>query len=229
MKKILVVEDSDANVRLLRQMLRSNGYEVFVASKGADALECMMRQHVDLVLLDLILPDMSGHDVCKAIRMDYPNLPIIILSVKGDEREKVHALQLGADDYVAKPYSSGELLERIKVQFKHIKRMRMEHEIANFKAGTAEVDFEQRLVKVHGQEIDLTYTEFELLNVLVRNAGKYVTYDIILTNVWNDEDYSERKNIHVFINRLRKRIEIPAGRRYIFNEPKVGYRFQVDE
>jgi two-component system KDP operon response regulator KdpE len=228
-KKILVVEDSDANIRLLRQVLSSNGYEVFVASRGVDALECMMRQHVDLVVLDLILPDMSGHDVCKAIRADYPYLPIIILSVKGDEREKVHALQLGADDYVAKPYSTGELLERIKVQFKHIKRMKKEPDASNFTAGPLEVDFEQHLVKVHGQEIDLTYTEFELLSILVRNAGRYVTYDFILSNVWNDEDYSERKNIHVYINRLRKRIEIPAGRRYIFNEPKVGYRFQVDE
>lgn len=229
MKKILVVEDSEANVRLLRHVLSSNSYEVFVATTGADALECVLRHHVDLVVLDLILPDMSGHDVCKAIRADFPNLPIIILSVKGNERDKVHALQLGADDYVAKPYSTGELLERIKVQFKHIERMKFESGGSNFIAGPLEVDFEQHLVKVYGQEIDLTYTEFELLSILVRNAGRYVTYDIILSHVWDDEDYSERKNIHVFINRLRKCIEIPAGRRYIFNEPKVGYRFQVDE
>ncbi|HEV2583823.1 MAG TPA: response regulator transcription factor [Ktedonobacteraceae bacterium] len=229
MKKILVVEDSEPNVYLLGQTLRTNGYEVLVALKGKDALESLERQHIDLVLLDLILPDMSGHDVCKAIRVVDPNLPIIILSVKGDERDKVRALQAGADDYLAKPFSTLELLERIKVQFKHTRRFKVEPDTVRFIAGPLEVDFEQRLVKVHGQEIDLTYTEFELLNILVRNPGRYVTYDFILSNVWNDEDYSERKNIHVFINRLRKRIELPAGRRYIYNEPKVGYRFLVEE
>ena len=99
---------------------------------------------------------------------------------------------------------------------------------AIFRAEPLEVDFEQRLVRVGGQQIDLTYTEFELLSILVMHAGKYVTYDFILSNVWGDEDYSERKHIHVFVNHLRKKIEDPAGRRYIFNEPKVGYRFQVD-
>jgi two-component system, OmpR family, KDP operon response regulator KdpE len=229
MKKILVVEDRETTVHSLKQSLRSEGYEVFVARRGREALDSMASQHIDLVLLDLILPDMNGHEVCKAIRMDYPTLPIIILSVKGDERDKVLALKLGADDYVAKPYYTGELLERIKVQFRHIKRMKVGPGARSFSAGPLEVDFEQRLVKVSGQKIDLTYTEFELLHVLATHAGKYVTYDFILSSVWDDGDYSERKNIHVYINRLRKRIEEPAGRRYIFNEPKVGYRFQVDE
>lgn len=228
MKKILVVEDRDTTVRALKQTLRSQGYEVYIARRGRDALDSMVRQRVDLVLLDLLLPDMSGLDVCKAIRADYPMLPIIILSVKGDERNKVLALQLGADDYVAKPYHTGELLERIKVQFKHARRVKGGPGAAIFRAEPLEVDFEQRLVRVGGQQIDLTYTEFELLSILVMHAGKYVTYDFILSNVWGDEDYSERKHIHVFVNHLRKKIEDPAGRRYIFNEPKVGYRFQVD-
>ena len=228
MKKILVVEDRDTTVRSLRQALRSQGYEVLIARRGQDALDSMMRQRVDLVVLDLVLPDMSGHDVCKAIRMDNPTVPIIILSVKGNERDKVLALQLGADDYIAKPYYTGELLERIKVQFKHARRMKGGHGAPVFTAGPLEVDFEQRLVKVNGEQIDLTYTEFELLNILVMNAGKYITYDFILSNVWGDEDNFERRHIHVFINHLRKKIEDPAGRRYIFNEPKVGYRFKVD-
>ena len=229
MKKILVVEDRDTTVRSLRQALRSQGYEVYIARTGRDALDSMMRQHVDLVVLYLVLPDMSGHDVCKAIRADYPTLPIIILSVKGDEHDKVLALQLGADDYVAKPYYTGELLERIKVQFKHVRHMKGRAGAPVFAAGPLEVDVEQRLVKVNEQQIDLTYTEFELLSVLIMHAGKYVTYDFILSNVWGDEDYFERTHIHVFINHLRKKIEAPAHRRYIYNEPKVGYRFKVDD
>jgi DNA-binding response OmpR family regulator len=228
MKKILVVEDHDTTVRSLKQTLRSQGYEVYIARRGRDALDVLMHQRVDLVLLDLMLPDISGHEVCRAMRADYPMLPIIILSVKGEERDKVLALQLGADDYVAKPFYTGELLERIKVQFKHARRSKGGPAVPVFRAGPLEVEFEQRLVKVNGQVIDLTYTEFELLSILVMHAGKYVTYDFILSNVWGDEDASERKNIHVFINHLRKKIEDPTGRRYIFNEPKVGYRFQVD-
>jgi two-component system, OmpR family, KDP operon response regulator KdpE len=228
MKKILVVEDRDTTVHQLKQSLESNGYEVYIARRGKEALDVIAQHRVDLVLLDLLLPDISGLYICKELRADYPALPIIILSVKSDEREKVRALNLCADDYVSKPYYTDELLARINVQFLHTNRMRSGTERRKFTAGPLEVNFAQRRVKVDGQEIDLTFTEFELLKTLVTNSGKIVTYDFILSKVWDDEDNSERKNIHVYINRLRKKIETPAQCRFIYNEAKVGYRFQAD-
>jgi two-component system, OmpR family, KDP operon response regulator KdpE len=228
MKKILVVEDRDTTVHQLKQSLESNGYEVYIARRGKEALDVIAQHRVDLVLLDLVLPDISGLYICKELRADYPALPIIILSVKSDEREKVRALNLCADDYVSKPYYTDELLARINVQFLHTNRMRSGTERRKFTAGPLEVNFAQRRVKVDGQEIDLTFTEFELLKTLVTNNGKIVTYDFILSKVWDDEDNSERKNIHVYINRLRKKIETPAQCRFIYNEAKVGYRFQAD-
>lgn len=229
MKKILVVEDHDTMVYQIKQSLQGHGYEVYVARSGKDALILMTQQHIDLVLLDLGLPDMSGLRVCQELRKDHPGLPIIILSVKSDEHEKVQALNLCADDYVSKPYYTDELLARIQVQFLHAERMRSGTEQRTFVAGPLEVFFAQRRVKVHEQEIELTGTEFDLLQTLIMNIGRIVPYDIILSNVWNDKDDADRKNIHVYVNRLRKKIETPAGRRYIFNTPKVGYRFQTAE
>jgi len=228
MKKILVVEDRDTAVHQLKQSLESNGYEVHIARRGKEALGVMAQHRVDLVLLDLGLPDISGLYIFKQLRADYPALPIIILSVKSDECEKVRALNLCADDYVSKPYYTEELLARINVQFLHANRMRSGTERRKFAVGPLEVNFAQRRVKVNEQEIELTFTEFELLKTLVTNNGKIVTYDFILSKVWDDEDNSERKNIHVYINRLRKKIETPAQCRFIYNEAKVGYRFQAD-
>ena len=185
-------------------------------------------QRVDLVLLDLGLPDISGLQVCTELRKEHQDLPIIILSVKSDERDKVRALNLCADDYVSKPYYTDELLARINVQFLHAERMRAGREPRKFVAGTLEINFVQRRVTVHGQEIDLTFTEYELLSVLVMNRGKIVTSDFILSKVWGYDDDSVRKNIHVYINRLRRKIETPAQRRFIYNEAKVGYRFKAD-
>ena len=228
MKKILVVEDRDTAVHQLKQSLESNGYEVYIARRGREALEVIAQHRVDLVLLDLGLPDISGLHICKEFRADYPTLPIIILSVKSDESDKVRALKLCADDYVSKPYYTDELLSRINVQFLHADRMRSGTERRTFTAGPLEVNFVQRRVRVNGQEIELTYTEFELLKTLIANNGKIVTYDFILSKVWDDDDNSERKNIHVYINRLRKKIETPAQCRFIYNEAKVGYRFQAE-
>ena len=229
MKKILVVEDRDTTMRQLKQNLERERYEVYTAQQGREALDIIAHHHVDLVLLDLKLPDMSGLCVCNEFRNAYPALPIIIVSVKTGEREKVSALEQCADDYVAKPFYMSELLQRIKNQFRLAARMRAGTERRNFKAGPLVVNFAVRQVKVNEEDINLTYTEYELLYVLVTNAGRTVTYDIIYSQVWEDEDISERKNIHVYINRLRKKIEIPAGRHFIHNEPKIGYRFQWNE
>lgn len=228
MRKILVVEDRDTAMHQLKKSLEGNGYEVFIARNGKEALDIVAQTRVDLVLLDLGLPDINGFYICKKLREDNPVLPIIILSVKADESDKVRALKLCADDYVSKPYYTDELLARIDVQFLHAERMRSGTERKTYSIGPLEVNITQRRVKVHNQEIELTYTEFELLKILLMHYGKIVTYDFILSKVWDDDDTSERKLIHVFINHLRNKIETPAQCRFIFNEAKVGYRFQIE-
>ena len=228
MRRILVVEDRDTAVHQLKQSLEGKGYLVSIARRGKEALDIVAQQRIDLVLLDLGLPDISGLYICKELRADNPSLPIIILSVKSDESDKVRALQLCADDYVSKPYYTDELLARIDVQFHHAERMRSGTQRRTYTAGPLEVNFVQRRVRVNGEEIELTFTEFELLKTLIDHNGKIVTYDFILSKVWDDDDNSERKNIHVYINRLRKKIEVPAQCRFIYNEAKVGYRFQAE-
>ncbi|HVB75759.1 MAG TPA: response regulator transcription factor [Ktedonobacteraceae bacterium] len=228
MKKILVVEDRDTTMRHLKRHLEREGYEVYTAHLGREAIDIIGQHHVDLVLLDLKLPDMNGLCVCNEFRSAYPKLPIIIVSIQTGEREKVSALQQCADDYIAKPFYTSELLQRIKNQFLHTDRMRAGAERRKFKAGPLEINFVERQVRVNGESINLTYTEYEMLYVLVTNAGRTVTYDIIASKIWGDEDISERQNIHVHVNRLRKKIETPENR-FIFNEAKIGYRFQAGE
>ncbi|GAC1566272.1 MAG: response regulator transcription factor [Ktedonobacteraceae bacterium] len=229
MKKILVVEDHVTTVNQLKQNLEREGYEVYIARRGRDAQDIIAQHRIDLVLLDLGLPDIDGLYVCNECRSAYPLLPIIILSEKTAEHERVRALKLCADDYVLKPFSMDELLARINVQFLHADHMRAGGERRKFTAGPLVVNYAQRRVRVHGELIELTFKEFELLYILVKNHGKLVTYDYILEHVWGDEEMSEWKNIHVYVNRLRKKIETPANRRFIYNEAKIGYRFQAGE
>lgn len=229
MRKILVIEDREATVFQLKRSLEQEGYEVYIAQTGREALSIVSQHRIDLILLDLILPDISGLQLCKKLREQYPLLPIIIVSVKTDLPIKVQALNTCADDYIAKPFYMKEVLARINVQLLHADHMRAGAEKQSFTAGPLTINFEQRKVTVKGQEIDMTYTEYKLLSVLVENAGRIVTYDYILGHVWREEDASEREYIHVYINRLRKKIETSAQRRLIYNEPKVGYRFQADE
>jgi len=229
MRTILVVDDKEPMVLLLKRPLEQNGYEVYTANRGREALEQMEQHRIDLVLLDLKLPDISGFQVCKELRAKYPSLPIIIISAVSDERGKVQSLLTCADDYVSKPVSIPEVLARIKVQFLHADRMRAGSEKTSIVAGPVSMHLGQRRVEVNGQEIDLTYKEFELLHILMKNRGRIITYDLLLSEVWGDEEQAEWKNVHVYINRLRKKIEILAQRRLIYNEPKVGYRFQVED
>src|SRR5947209_2943543 len=229
MRKILVVDDKASIVLFLKRSLEQNNYEVYTANRGKEALEVIAQHEVDLVLLDLGLPDIGGLQVCKELRARYPSLPIIIVSVKSDERDKVQALNLCADDYVSKPFYMSEVLARIKVQLLHANRIQAGAQKHSLIVGPLNIDFEQRRVKINEQEIDLTYTEYELLYILIKNRGRIVTYDLILDEIWYDDDTSERQNIHIYVNRLRKKIEAPAARRFIYNEAKVGYRFQADD
>ena len=141
----------------------------------------------------------------------------------------MEALNQGADDYVPKPFDMVEVLARIKVQLRHSNRLQTRTKNTSLTVGPLHINFEQRDVKVNGQEVDLTYTEYELLSLLARNRGRIVTYDILLSEVWGYDEVSELQSVHTYINRLRKKIENPANRRFIRNEPKIGYRFLADD
>jgi DNA-binding response OmpR family regulator len=187
------------------------------------------RLQIDLVLLDLILPDSKGLGFGRKLRNIFPDLPIIVVSRITDSDEKVKAFQLYADDYVAKPYHMDELLERVRVQFDHIERRHPGSVPRKVTVGPLEVNLKQRQVKVHGQLIELAKKEYELLELFVRNEGSLLTYDYLLAEVWGDESESQRRYIHVYVNKLRKKIELPAGCHFIHNESKIGYRFQLIE
>ncbi len=229
MKKILAVDDKNPALLQLKRSLERSGYEVYTASRGKEALDILDQQLVDLILLDLKLPDIGGLEVCREVRAQYPSLPIIIISVVHEVTSIVQALNLGADDYIPKPYDMVEVLARIKVQLRHSNRLQTRTERENIIMGPLNIDFEQRCVKINGQQIDLTYTEYELLSVLARNRGRIVTYDILLSEVWGYDAVSELQSVHTYINRLRKKIENPANHRFIRNEPKIGYRFLTDD
>jgi|SRR5581483_5397475 len=229
MKNILVIEDQASVVHLLKRYLEQSGYQVFIAYRGKEAVEIISQRHISLVLLDLMLPDTDGLCLCEELRKHDPFIPIIIISAVTDITSKVQALHSCADDYILKPFEMEEVLERINVQFRHTQHMRSGVEKQSFTAGPLSIDFEQRRVIINGQEINLTYKEYQLLYILVVNSGKIITYDFLLSKVWDDEYTSEHQSIRTYINRLRKKIETPAQRRFIYNEPKVGYRFKVDE
>ena len=228
MKKILIIEDRESTAFQLKRSIEQEGYEVYIAQTGGKALSIASQHHIDLVLLDLILPDVTGLELCEELRERNPLLPIIIISVKNDLHIKVQALNSCADDYIAKPFYMEEVLARINIQLLHAEHMRVGAERQSFTTGPLTVNFEEHRVTVAEQEIDMTYTEFKLLSILVENVGRIVTYDYILSHVWGEEETPEREYIHVYVNRLRKKIETPAQRRFIYNEPKVGYRFRAE-
>ena len=229
MRRILLIEDQDPWVRDLKRNLESNDYVVYVARLGREVPDIIGQHHIDLVLLDLNLPDMNGLRVGQELRREFPDLPIIVVSVIVEGDKKVQAFKVCADDFVSKPYHMDELLERIRIQLRHADHMHAGSVPRIINAGPLEVNVEQRLVSVNAQPIELTNKEFELLELFILHMGRIITYDFILTRIWGDEAEWERSNIHVYINRLRKKIEIPAGRRFIHNESKIGYRFQAGE
>ena len=207
--------------------MTAHGFEVFTASNGEDALEAIDHHRPDLMLLDLGLPGMSGLEVCKRVR-EQSDLPIIVLSVKGAERDKVQALDLGADDYVPKPFGMDEVLARIRVALRHSAQAHAGTEPI-FTAGPLKVDFAQRLVQINGQEVKLTPTEYDLLKVLIKNRGKIMTRHMLLSQVWGTGYGTESHYLHVYIGQLRRKIEPdPAHPRFILTISGVGYRFSSD-
>lgn len=221
---ILVVDDEIEIVRALRRTLTAHGYKVFTASSGEEAVEVTSKRRPDLLLLDLLLPGMSGLEVCRRVRAE-SNVPIIVLSVKGAERDKVKALDLGADDYVSKPFGMDEVLARVRVALRHVARAQ-DGTQANFRAGPLEVDFALRRVQLDGQDVQLTPTEYDLLKVFIAHRGKILTRQMLLKEIWGPETHARTHSLHVYVAQLRRKIEpTPEDPRFILTIPGVGYRF----
>ena len=219
---ILIVDDEPQIRRVLRATLSSQGYAVAEARSGDEALDQIRGERPDLVLLDVNLPGHSGLEICREIR-DSSDIPIIMLTVRNSERDKVQALDAGADDYVVKPFSSEELMARIRAA---LRRSTPTESLPPFVSADLKIDFEKRSVLVKGQPVRLTPKEFELLHHLVTNQGKAQPHRRLLQAVWGPDYGEETEYLRVFINQLRKKIEPdPRHPRYIHTDPWIGYRF----
>ena len=221
---ILLVEDDLPIRRLLRTTLADEGYRLTEAESGQAALREALQQPPDLVILDLGLPDMDGQDVLRQLR-EWLRVPIIILSARDQERQKIAALDNGADDYLTKPFSTGELLARIRVALRHAARLPGDKESTQFVCGDLKVDLAARRVFVKETPIRLTPLEYKLLATLVHHAGKVLTHRFLLKEVWGPDQVQELHYLRVFMATLRRKIEAdPAQPRYLLTEQGVGYR-----
>ena len=220
---ILIVDDEPQIRRVMRTTLSSHGYSIIEAKSGEEALGLIRSEHADLIVLDVNLPGISGLDTCREIRAS-SDVPIIMLTVRNSERDKVQALDAGADDYVVKPFGVEELMARIRAA---LRRAGPGDAIPAFVSDDLVIDFEKRAVTVKGAPVKLTPKEFELLRQLVANAGKSQAHRRLLQAVWGPDYGDETEYLRVFINQLRKKIEPdPQHPRYIHTEPWIGYRFE---
>jgi two-component system KDP operon response regulator KdpE len=226
--KILVVDDDPQIRRVMKVALVNHGYEAVEARSGEDALELLTPEMPNLVLLDMNMPGMDGLETCRAIRSG-SDIPVIILSVRNTDRDKVAALDAGADDYVTKPFSMEELLARIRAAMRRSPHS-PEGGPKTFSAPGLEIDFETRRVHANDKDVRLTPKEFELLRYLVSNAGKPVPHRELLQAVWGPDYGDEPEYLRVFVNQVRKKIEANPGKpKFILTEPWVGYRFAAPE
>jgi len=226
--KILVVDDEPQITRVLRTSLTSRGYEVRVANDGESALDLFKDWSPDLVITDLSMPDMTGIELCRHLRAK-SQVPIIVLSVKGEERTKVEALDSGADDYVTKPFSINELLARIRVGLRRIPVAEEPELPGTIAIGDFRIDHQTRIVTVRNKEVHLTPKEFDLLAFMASRPGQVLRHRTLLNAVWGGQSVEQPEYLRVFINQLRKKIEPGDTPRYILTEPWVGYRFQPDK
>ena len=223
--RVLVVDDERAIRRYLHAALNAQGYTIYEAASGREAMTAVVADRPDLIVLDLGLPDLDGVEVTRQLR-EWTTIPIIILSVREQESDKVAALDAGADDYLTKPFSSGELMARIRVA---LRRSRQATSTPVFESGGLKVDLSRRSILVDGREISLTPTEYDLLRLLVQNAGKVLTHRQLLRQVWGGAYETEAHLLRVNMSNLRRKIEPdPTRPRYILTEPGVGYRLRVE-
>ena len=228
---ILVIDDEPQILRAMRTILIEKQFKVTTASRGEEGLALAATSEPDLIILDLGLPDMDGVDVCARLR-EWTQIPIIILSVRDSEREKVAALDQGADDYLTKPFGIEELLARVRVALRHSARAKNAQGTQSkiVKAGSLTIDLAWHIVKRGEEEIKLTGTEYKLLSYLASNHGRVLTHQSILTNVWGEADADHTEYLRVYMRQLRKKLETdPERPQYILTEPGIGYRFIADE
>ncbi|TAJ16451.1 MAG: response regulator transcription factor [Dehalococcoidia bacterium] len=226
--RILIVDDEAALGRVVLRNLTSRGFDVQTAASGSEGLATWRRWRPDLIVLDLGLPDLDGLDIIREVR-ESSNVPIVVLSAREGERDKVRALDSGADDYVSKPFGVEELLARIRVALRHAAHPER-GALARWEAGGLAIDFEARTVTLDGLPVRLTPTEYDLLRALVAHPGRVLTDRALLQAVWGPEFAEEHHYLHVYIGRLRRKIERdPQRPRFVRTEPGVGYRFVAED
>ena len=225
-EKILVVDDEEHIAELISYNLTSNGYKVIVANDGSNAVKLAVEEKPNLILLDLMIPGKDGYDVCKDVRSnsEIRNIPIIMLTAKSEELDKILGLELGADDYITKPFSVRELLARVKAVLRRFSISEPESKVLAF--GNLTADFDKREILVNDKKLDLTLKEFELLEILIRNKGKILTRDTLLDKIWGYEYIGETRTVDVHIRYLRKKIELDDKNPKLIETIRgVGYRF----
>ena len=222
---VLVVDDDVQILRYIRRTLELEGYQTLTATDGRTALEVMEQETPGLILLDIMLPEIDGYSVCERIRQ-FSTVPIIMVTARDNDEEKVKGLELGADDYITKPFSITELLARVKAV---LRRSRISGAVAApavYRGNGLEVNFASRQITVDGRPVNLTPTEFNLLQELILNRGKVLTHSHLLQRVWGSEYRDEKEYLHVFIGRLRAKLHLDSkDQRYIKTIPGVGYQF----
>jgi two-component system, OmpR family, KDP operon response regulator KdpE len=228
-RNILVVDDESQITRVLRTTLSGHGFTVRTAGDGDEAIEVMRSWTPELVVTDLSMPNMGGLELCKRIRAK-SQVPIIVLSVRGEEKVKVEALDAGADDYVTKPFNMNELLARVRAGLRRAGMPASTEEVTQINVGAFHVDLSTRLVTVQGREVRLTPKEFELLIYLAKHPNKVITHRALLAAVWGGNSTEQPEYLRVFINHLRNKLDPEDGSvKYILTEPWVGYRFEPGE
>lgn len=227
--RILLVDDEESVQHLLAYPLRTEGYEVVRAADGRQALERFAERSFDLIVLDLMLPRVDGLEVCRRIRMR-SDVPIIMLTAKDDEQDKVAGLELGADDYITKPFSMREFRSRVRAALRRTEMLsRRPHGRETIVAGELKIDLDRRQVALRSEEVELTFVEFEVLSALAEAPGRVLTRETLLERVWGDSAYRDPRTIDVHIRHLREKVELdPKQPEYLFTVRGVGYRFRDD-
>ena len=222
-KRILVVDDEARYQRLLDANLRTDGYDVVTASNGVEAIEVFSSQPIDLILLDVMMPEMDGFDTCQRVR-EYSNVPIIMLTAKGDEKDRVRGLDLGADDYLTKPFSATELLARVRAVLRRADVSTESNQTRYFTHGDIRIDFARAEVWRENEPISLSATEYRLLLQFVHNVGKIISAEELLASIWGPEYRKEKEILWVSIARLRQKLEIePHSPKHIVTRTGLGY------
>jgi two-component system KDP operon response regulator KdpE len=220
--KVLVIDDEPPIRKLLRMGLTTQGYQILEAPNGKTALE-LLSETPDLIILDLGLPDIDGHELLRMVRARSESVPIVVLSSRGDEAGKIQALDFGADDYVTKPFGMGELLARMRAALRH--QLQIHGERPVFRVGALSVDLVRRIVKLADREVKLSPKEYDLLRVLVQHAGKVLTHKFLLTELWDAN--ADAQYLRVYIRQLRQKIENdPERPQYVLTETGIGYRLR---